>query len=82
MLASAWKTVRDRLELLEKEGVVNSQIRSQLAKNAHLRKEYLAVYDILGVLIDALQARFSLLAATAGVHCFSPHEMNQSSCLS
>ncbi|KAI9450353.1 hypothetical protein F5148DRAFT_987108 [Russula earlei] len=65
MVASAWKIVRGRLEVLQREGIVNSQIRSQLTKDPHLRKEYLAVCDVLGALIDALQARFSFLAATA-----------------
>jgi hypothetical protein len=78
MLASAWKIVRDRLELLEQKGVANSQIRSQLANKPNLRKEYLVVCDVLGALIDALQARFSLLAATAGVHTLNPLETKNS----
>jgi len=65
MIASAWKIVRDRLVLLEQRGIVSSQIRSQLAKKPGLRKEYLVVCDVLAALVDALQARFSLLAATA-----------------
>ncbi|KAH9979163.1 hypothetical protein BJV74DRAFT_858646 [Russula compacta] len=65
MLASAWKIVRDRLELLEQKGIANGQVRSQLAKKPSLRTEYLVMCDILSALIDALQARFSLLAATA-----------------
>jgi len=76
MLASAWKIVRDRLELLEQKGLVNDQVRSQLAKNRHLRQQYLAVCDVCGALVDALQARFSSLAATAGVHRPSPQESN------
>ena len=78
MLASAWKIVRDRLELLEQQGVVNSQIRSQLTNKPSLRKEYLAVCDVLGALVDALQARFSLLATTAGAHCPNPLETSWS----
>jgi hypothetical protein len=76
MIASAWKIVRDRLVLLEQRGIVSSQIRSQLAKKPGLRKEYLVVCDVLAALVDALQARFSLLAATAGVHCPNPLETN------
>jgi hypothetical protein len=79
MLASAWRIVRDRLELLEHEGIVNYQVRLQLAKNPGLRAEYLAVCDVLGALVDALQARFSLLATTPGVHRPSPPEMTRSS---
>jgi hypothetical protein len=78
MIASAWKIVRDRLELLEQEGIINSQVRSQLLKKPELRKDYLVAYDVLGALIDALQVRFSLLAARAGVHHPSPLETNQS----
>lgn len=81
MLASAWKIVRDRLELLEQKGIANGQVRSQLAKNPSLRTEYLVVCDILSALIDALQAGFSLLVATAGVHLPIPHETIQSSYL-
>lgn len=72
MLASAWKIVRDRLELLEQKGVNNSKVRSQLANKPNMRQEYLVVCDVLHALIDALQARFSLLAATAGVHHPTP----------
>ena len=79
MLASAWRIVRDLLELLEHGGIVNSKVRLQLAKNPGLRAEYLAVCDVLGALVDALQARFSLLATTAGVHRPSPPEMTRSS---
>ena len=75
MLASAWKIVRDHLELLEQQGVVNSQIRSQLASNPNLRKKYLVVCDILATLIDVLQARFSLLAVATGVH--NPHALKE-----
>lgn len=75
MLASAWRIVRDLLELLEHRGIVNNQVRLQLAKNPGLREEYLGVCDVLGALVDALQARFSLLATTAGVHRSSPPEM-------
>ncbi|KAI0305730.1 hypothetical protein B0F90DRAFT_1700505 [Multifurca ochricompacta] len=64
MLASAWRIVRDRLEFLG-QGIDNGQVRSQLARKPDFRKEYLIVYDILSALIDALQARFSLLAAKA-----------------
>jgi hypothetical protein len=78
MIASAWKIVRDRLELLEQEGIINGQVRSQLSKKPDLRKDYLIVYDVLSALIDALQARFSLLAATAGGHRPSHPETNQS----
>jgi hypothetical protein len=76
MLASAWKIVRDRLELLEQKGIDNSRVRSQLANKPNLRQEYFAVCDVLNALIDALQARFSVLAATAGVHRPSPYETN------
>lgn len=65
MLASAWKIVRDRLELLEQKGIDNSKVRSQLANKPNLRQEYLAVCDVLHALIGGLQARFSVLAATA-----------------
>jgi hypothetical protein len=76
MLASAWKIVRDRLELLEQKGIDNSKVRSQLANKPNLREEYFAVCNVLHALIDALQARFSVLAATAGVHHLSPYETN------
>jgi hypothetical protein len=76
MLASAWKIVRDRLEVLEQKGIDNSKVRSQLSNKPDLRQEYLAVWDVLHALIDALQARFSVLAATAGVHRLSPYKTN------
>jgi hypothetical protein len=72
MIASAWKIVRDRLELLEQGGIINGQVRSQLSKKPDLRQDYLAAYDVLSALIDVLQARFSLLAARAGVHHSNP----------
>lgn len=76
MLASAWKIVRDHLELLEQKGIDNSKVRSQLANKPNLRQEYFAVCDVLHALIDALQARFSVLAATAGVLRPSSYETN------
>ena len=76
MLASAWKIVRDRLEILEQKGIDNSRVRSQLANKPNLRQEYFAVCNVLNALIDALQARFSVLAATAGVYRPGPYEPN------
>jgi hypothetical protein len=78
MIASAWKIVRDRLEILEQKGIINGQVRSQLSKKPDLREDYFVTYDILSALIDALQARFSLLATRAGVHHPSSLETNQS----
>lgn len=65
MLASVWKIIRDRLDGLYTDGLSDDQTRAQLKQQEKLREQYLIVYDMVNVLVNALQVRFSLLATTS-----------------
>ncbi|KAI0062875.1 hypothetical protein BV25DRAFT_1855093 [Artomyces pyxidatus] len=62
MLTSAWRFIRDGLETLDQEGIADDRVRVQLRDDPDLRTQYLILYDIVNVLVDALQANFSVLA--------------------
>ena len=87
MLASAWRIIREYIlvfgeeyKLDEAVGVLG--VRKALRDNDELRTEYLVLYDIVNVLVDAAQAKFSLLATTTGMFilfCPNINGMTQSS---
>jgi hypothetical protein len=67
MLASAWKKIRDQLELLSQAGLRDERVISQIQDNLDLRKEYLFLYDFVTKLANVLQTRFSQIAQTSGM---------------
>ena len=87
MLASAWRIIREYILVFEEEykldeAVGHLGVRKALRDNDELRTEYLVLYDIVNVLVDAAQAKFSLLATTTGTFILlRPHinGMTQSS---
>ena len=66
MLASAWKKIRDQLELLSRAGLRDQRVVFQVRDNQALRKEYLFLYDFTTKLANVLQTRFSQIARTSG----------------
>ncbi|KIJ67776.1 hypothetical protein HYDPIDRAFT_107270 [Hydnomerulius pinastri MD-312] len=64
MIASGWKIVLDTLRSLQEYGLSDTTAHIQLQKDENVRSQYLALCDIVGVLIDLGQAQFSVLATT------------------
>ena len=64
MIASGWKIVLDILRGLEKSGLKHATAHAQLRKEDGLRSRYLALCDIVNVLVDLCQMQFSVLATT------------------
>lgn len=81
MIASGWKLVIDILRDLQKSGINDVSVRTQLQTDDSLRGQYLVLCDILGVLVDLGQAHFSILAMTTRMQfqflypflCFNLH---------
>ncbi|TFK44345.1 hypothetical protein BDQ12DRAFT_672818 [Crucibulum laeve] len=65
MLASAWKIIKDTLHDLQKQGISDKNVKLKLKNDPALRDRYLVLYDIVNVLVNMSQARFSVLATTA-----------------
>jgi len=63
-LASAWHIVLDTLRELEAAGLTDRTVRSQLRQNEGLRNRYLVLYEMVNVLVNTSQAKFSVLATT------------------
>lgn len=64
MLASAWKLVSESLNTLANEGVTDSNIKAKLKTDRSIRDHYLVIYDMVNVLVNMSQSRFSVLATT------------------
>jgi len=64
LLASAWKLVSDTLHELAQQGLTDKTIKMQLRNNVNLRARYLVLYDLVTVLVNLSQVKFSLLATT------------------
>ena len=66
-MASGWRLVGDMFRDFAEDGIDDSTVRVQLRNNAQLRSRYLVLCDIVHVLAQASQAKFALLATTAGM---------------
>jgi len=64
VIASGWKIVLDILRGLEKSGLKDVTAHAQLRKDDGLRSRYLALCDVVNVLVDLRQMQFSVLATT------------------
>ena len=64
LLASAWKIVSETLYELAEDGLTDQGIKSQLRSHENLRARYLVLYDMVNVLVNLSQAKFSVLATT------------------
>jgi hypothetical protein len=63
-LASAWLIVLNSLRELEEDGLSDRTVNAQLKKNESLRSRYLVLCDVVNVLVNTSQAKFSVLATT------------------
>jgi hypothetical protein len=66
LFASAWKLIRNHLNILQRHDFDDTSLRSQLQQDTVLRTEYLVLFDMVNILVNVTQAKFSLLATTAG----------------
>ena len=64
VLASAWSIVLETLRELDDAGLSDSNVKTQLRKDHKLRSRYLVLYDMVGVLANMSQAKFSVLSTT------------------
>lgn len=64
MLGSAWKIVVDTLYQLKDAGLTDESVVATLRKDDSLRSQYLVLYDLVNILVDLSQTKFSLLATT------------------
>ncbi|KAF5380464.1 hypothetical protein D9615_004625 [Tricholomella constricta] len=64
MLASAWKLVSETLAQLTIDGLTDGTVKSQLKNNASMRTRYLVLYDLVRILVNISQSKFSVLATT------------------
>ncbi len=67
MLASAWRLIGSTLEEITNR-TDDSKIREELKKGGEFRQQYLNLYDLVHMLVDAGQSQFALLATTAREH--------------
>jgi hypothetical protein len=64
MLASAWKLVSEFLGELESAGLDDAKIKHQLKDDAAIRSRYLALNDLVDILVNLSQQKFAVLATT------------------
>jgi hypothetical protein len=56
--------VYEALQELEAQGLEDRKIKDQLSANPNFRAHYLILYDMVSHLVDANQAKVSVLATT------------------
>ncbi|KAF8650432.1 hypothetical protein AX16_005235 [Volvariella volvacea WC 439] len=64
MLASAWKIIFDCLAKFARKGVNDQNIKTKLKTDPQFRSRYLALYDMVNVMVDIGQSKVSVLATT------------------
>lgn len=65
MLASAWNIVSDTLNGFAIDGLTDRNIKSKLRDDNDIRQRYLVLYDMVNILVNMCQVKFSVLATTA-----------------
>ena len=71
MLASVWRIIRAYFEIFEEDGLTTNNVRNKLRQDEDMRTQYLILYDIVNVLVDTAQAKFSQLATHTSDEFFS-----------
>ena len=64
MLASAWNIVSDTLNGFAIEGLTDKNIKTKLKDDKDMRQRYLVLYDMVNILVNMCQIKFSVLATT------------------
>ena len=65
MLASAWNIVSDTLNGFAIDSLTDKNIKAKLKDDKDMRERYLVLYDMVNILVNMCQVRFSVLATTA-----------------
>lgn len=65
LLASAWNIVSETFMELAQEGLTDKNVKTRLKADESFRARYLALYDMVKVLVNISQSKFSVLATTA-----------------
>lgn len=65
MLASAWNIVSDTLNGFAIDGLTDSNIKKKLRDDTDIRRRYLVLYDMVNILVNMCQDKFSVLATAA-----------------
>ena len=62
MLASAWNIVSVTLNGFAIDGLTDSNIKVKLKDDKDFRQRYLVLYDMVNILVNMCQDKFSVLA--------------------
>ena len=65
MLASAWNIVSDTLNGFAIDGLTDRNIKTKLRDDKDIRQRYLVLYDMVNILVNMCQDKFSVLATAA-----------------
>jgi hypothetical protein len=65
MLASAWNIVSVTLNGFAMDGLADTNIKKKLRDDKDFRQRYLVLYDMVNVLVNMCQDKFSVLATVA-----------------
>ena len=65
MLASAWNIVSVTLNGFAIDGLTDRNIKMKLRDDKDIRQRYLVLYDMVNILVNMCQDKFSVLATAA-----------------
>jgi hypothetical protein len=65
MLASAWNIVSVTLNEFATDGLNDRNIKRMLRDDKDIRQRYLVLYDMVNILVNMCQDKFSVLATAA-----------------
>lgn len=65
MLASAWNIVSVTLNGFAIDGLTDRNIKMKLRDDQDIRQRYLVLYDMVNILVNMCQDKFSVLATAA-----------------
>ena len=65
MLASAWNIVSVTLNGFAMDGLADTNIKKMLMDDKDIRQRYLVLYDMVNILVNMCQDKFSVLATAA-----------------
>jgi len=71
MLASAWNIVSDTLNEFAIDGLTDKNIKTKLKNDKDMRERYLVLYDMVNIIVNMCQVKFSVLATTARAFAIS-----------
>ena len=66
MLTSAWRLTGALLTEIVDAGFSHEQVKTALRTDTRFRAQYLILYDLVNIIVNMNQQRFSVFATTAG----------------